>query len=378
MRIKSAPAAATPYPRYAACDSIANYGSRGDGTGDDAVALQRAINSVGSGCSIFFPPGVYRLASDVVVNKDITLQLGPQVEIRQLARLKPDVSASRSLTIQGEGPATSVWRQGIPYPFWNGATNGPRFKDLRFVNMEFNPLSAVSFVYYIGGSSNLLEMVSVTCSRGDGSGAQFAVFTLADNNPGGNTRVAAAQLNVLRDVTISGIRMDLLASGTDLQITRLTAFLTDSADSRIRVTRTTGSGQSSLSSVSLNVGFVSGGLADLIQLRSDISANLSVSLNDVEIRTDSHCSAIYAEAASSSGLNLLVNALRFTTFSSASTGYAVKTVDSASSIMRAVLAGCFFRSVTARTDAAIQGTLVNSNSLRTLAGVDQRGWASLT
>jgi hypothetical protein len=70
--------------------------------------------------------------------------------------------------------------------------------------------------------------------------------------------------------------------------------------------------------------------------------------------------------------------LRFTSNSSSSTGPAVRTTDSSSSIIRAVLAGCFFRSVTARNEAAIQGTLVNSNSLRTLAGVDQRGWASLT
>jgi hypothetical protein len=373
MRIKAAPTAAQPYPRYAACANIRDFGAMGDGSSDDAVALQKAINAVGSGCSIFFPPGVYKLASNVTIGKDIILQLGPQVEIRQFARLMSDTNASRSLTVQGEGPGTSVWRQSIAYPFWSGITNGPRFRNLRLINMEFKPLSSAANVYQLGGSTDLFEMVAVTCSRGDGVGAQFLPFGLADSTSG---MAASALLNVLRDVVVSNINMWLHVQDKDLQITRLAASLSSYA--LVEADRFSGSGQFSMSSCSLSVGYISAPLQDLIYLSLESSAKLSASINDLEIRTDGNFSAINARTIETAELNLLVNALRYTTTYPENTGYAVRTADSSTSIVRAVLTGCFFRTTNARTDACIQGTLVNSASLRTLAGVDQRGWASLT
>jgi hypothetical protein len=239
--------------------------------------------------------------------------------------------------------------------------------------MEFKPLSSVANVYQLGGSTDLLEMVAVTCSRGDGVGAQFLSFGLADSTSGS---AASALLNVLRDVVVSNINMWLHVQDKDLQITRLAASL--SSHALVEADRFSGSGQFSMSSCSLSVGYISAPLQDLISLSLESSAKLSASINDLEIRTDGNFSAINARTIGTAELSLLVNALRYTTTYPENTGYAVRTADSSTSIVRAVLAGCFFRTTNARTDACIQGTLVNSASLRTLAGVDQRGWASLT
>jgi hypothetical protein len=374
MRIKAAPASAEPYPRYAACDSIKNFGARGDGSADDAVALQRAINSVGSGCSIFFPPGVYRLDTDVVVNKDITLQLGPQVEIRQYARLKADTSASRSLTIQGEGPGTSLWRTAINYPFWNGVSGGPKFRNLRMYGVEFSPYSsAPNEPHQYGGATDLVEMVSVTLRKGASIDYKSFGFRTGDGT------VTYPSLIVLRDVNVFTVRLGIEVSDADLDITRL---FVDSPDLvQIRILSGSAPRRFSISSSRITFGYSTGGsVVPAIELISFDTGKISATITDVEITSQSWHAALNAEAqaGTASEISLLVNSLRFNTTFNQPTGYAVRTVDSASGIVRAVLCGCFFRTTTSRTDAAIQGTLANAGSLRTIAGVDQRGWASLT
>jgi hypothetical protein len=373
MRIKSAPAASQPFPRYAACANIKEFGAVGNGTADDAVALRSAINNVGSGCSIFFPPGVYKLASNITINKDITLQLGPQVEIRQFSRLLADTNAVRSLTVQGEGPGTSVWRQAIDFPFWSGVNNGPRFKNLRLINLELSPYLSLNVPHYYGGSTDLFEMTSVTVSRGNSD--QFREFQIRT----GDTTLTTAVLNVLRDIVVSGIRINLELLNADLQITRLTGDNIGIA--RIFPYRSAGSGQLLVSSCRLNIGFTSkSSVSPIVEVGANGSGTrIAVTINDLEIATASWDAAINAYATSGAEINLLANAIRFTTtFTMATSGYAIRTTDDSGSVLRAVISASFLRTTTQRSDAAIQGTLVNTSSLRTLAGVDQRGWASLT
>jgi hypothetical protein len=372
MRIKSAPVAAQPSPRYAACASIKDFGAMGDGTADDAVALQMAINNVGSGCSIFFPPGVYKLASNVTISKDITLQLGPQVEIRQFARLIPSANATWSLTVQGEGPGTSVWGQAIDYPFWSGSPSR-RFKNLRLINLEFRPYTSLEFPHYYGGSTDLFEATLVTFSKGNSN--QFKELQVRT----GESMLTTASLNVLRDVVLTDINMQIDVQDADLEIRRLIGTISSWA--RILVARSSGTGQALISSCSLRIGFMTlSQVEPVIMLKATgNSARLFATINDVDILSSSRNAAVSAQNfASNAEINLLVNALRFTVTVNSSTGYAIKTQDTDDSVIRAVLCGCFLRATVPHSDAAIQGTLSNPNSLRTLAGVDQRGWASLT
>jgi hypothetical protein len=350
-----------------------NYGARGDGSADDAVALQKAINSVGSGCSIFFPPGIYRLASEIVINKDITFQLGPQVEIRQLARMRADATATRSLTIQGEGPATSIWRAAIGFPFWY-SVGGPKFRNLKLYNLEFRPYADAGAVHMYGGATDLLEIVSVTFSKNTSPYISFGF------NGGESPPSEFPSLIVVRDVEVRGIRIDIYVLDADLEMTR---FFANSPDLwQIKVRAGSGSRRFSISSSRINFGFISGGeLTPAIDLVAYYDGKISATINDVEITSQSWHAALNAEVqtGTSPEIMLLANSLRFTTtFGFTDSGFAVRTVDSASGILRAVLSGCFFRTTNSRTGPAIQGTLTNPASQRTIAGVDQRGWASLT
>src|SRR5690606_18805835 len=45
--------------RYSGPANVKWFGATGDGTTDDTVTLQAAINSVPEGVSLFFPEGVY-------------------------------------------------------------------------------------------------------------------------------------------------------------------------------------------------------------------------------------------------------------------------------------------------------------------------------
>lgn len=86
---------------------VTSYGATGDGSTDDSEAIQDAIDAmvgddvVNQGGTLYFPPGVYRCASDVHVYKQARL-LGPSGGIgRSLARLEFD--AGRQLIL---------WKQG--------------------------------------------------------------------------------------------------------------------------------------------------------------------------------------------------------------------------------------------------------------------------
>jgi hypothetical protein len=374
MRIKSAPAAAKPYPRYAACDSITNFGAVGNGTADDAVALRKAINAVGSGCSIYFPPGVYKLASNVTINKDITFQLGPQVEIRQFARLIPDSHGVRSLTVVGEGPGTSIWAQAVGSPFWSGP-DLPMLKSLRLLNLEFRPYAQVGWRHQYGGSTDMLEMNNVTVSPGSANPYDaFGTEARAD------TRTQAPpNRTVLTDVSVY-VNLRLFHQNKDLDITRFTARCPDSASIEL-VRGAAGTSQIKVSSFSLEIGGNIGGpISDSFNILSTNNGSvLNVVMNDVEIFTSSHKSALRVEARGGAELRLLANSLRFRTVHGSTTGYAIQTEDqTGAGVVRAVFAGGFLQSSTLRSGAAIQGSLANANSLRTIAGMDQRGWASLT
>jgi hypothetical protein len=273
-----------------------------------------------------------------------------------------------------------VWRQGIEAPFWCGTSGGPQFKNLRLFNMEFRPLAGLNHPHIYGGSTDIFEMSSVTISRGDSDGFRAFRTRINPGVPGNAAR------NIIRNVFVNGNRVQIEASDADLVISELHGSLTDGAGHLISAIATSGSKRVEISGCSFDIGFItSSDIIPLIELRASASSGapkLYATINDVRINSASFNAALRVESSASASatpeVQVLVNALRFSTTYNSSTGYAVQTLDSTNGVARVVLSGCFFHTSTVRPYAAIQGTLVNTNSLRTLAGVDQRGWASLT
>lgn len=54
--------------------SVKDFGATGNGTTNDAVAIQAAINSLTSGGTVFFPAGTYLVTSQIVVADKVSLQ----------------------------------------------------------------------------------------------------------------------------------------------------------------------------------------------------------------------------------------------------------------------------------------------------------------
>lgn len=52
--------------------NVKDYGAAGDGSTDDAAAIQRAVNEAGAGGTVRFPAGVYRICSRIRVSRDHT------------------------------------------------------------------------------------------------------------------------------------------------------------------------------------------------------------------------------------------------------------------------------------------------------------------
>lgn len=48
--------------------NVKDFGAKGDGSSDDTVSIQAAINSIPGGGTVFFPPGTYRINKNVGVN----------------------------------------------------------------------------------------------------------------------------------------------------------------------------------------------------------------------------------------------------------------------------------------------------------------------
>ncbi len=110
MRITVRTAGEVVYPLAQACTSIKDFGATGDGVQNTAPALQQAVNSVSTGCSILFPPGTYLFRTNGVNfgSKDISILLTRRAKIVfDVDNGIPTWSGTGRISIIGETPLSS-------------------------------------------------------------------------------------------------------------------------------------------------------------------------------------------------------------------------------------------------------------------------------
>jgi hypothetical protein len=97
----------------------APYNATGNGTTNDAPAIQNAINAAAAtGGTVWFPPGQYHLQTGLVVNRRVTLE-GPGWHPNNPAVgawFRISVAGTKALTIQGDAASGTVVR-GLAFRF---------------------------------------------------------------------------------------------------------------------------------------------------------------------------------------------------------------------------------------------------------------------
>ena len=83
--------------------SVKDYGATGDGSTDDSVAIQNAVNA---GSYVYFPPGTYRITTTINIPANVTIE-GREAKIHYTGssialRLRGDRITVRNLTIYGD------------------------------------------------------------------------------------------------------------------------------------------------------------------------------------------------------------------------------------------------------------------------------------
>lgn len=95
------------------------FGATGDGTTDDAAAIQSAIDSASTGRTVFFPPGTYKLGSLVTLSSNVKMQGAPGAVIdfstvaatgsaKIAMRAQGSVGSTLALSVNGAKGAYSV------------------------------------------------------------------------------------------------------------------------------------------------------------------------------------------------------------------------------------------------------------------------------
>lgn len=201
--------------------SVTDYGAVGDGTTDDYAALNRASTTLGAENRLYFPPGTYRVGTNLTVNCEAIFALG--------ATLEPD--AGVTVTLAGPlttAPGASIIATGAAGTVSiTGAVNGSGVLDVRTfgavgdgvtddtaaVQRALNAGQRVSFggppnVYAVTNtitipSSRTLEGAQATVRRKAGSGA-FDIFQNSDQ-VGGNQDISIVGLIVDGNAAADGL-----------------------------------------------------------------------------------------------------------------------------------------------------------------------------
>ncbi len=115
----------TAQDKLAEQPSVTDFGAVGDGVTDDYAALARAATALGATNRLFFPPGTYRVGTNLIINCEAIFALG--------ATLEPD----SGVTVTLAGPVTTapgasiIASTALGTVSITGAVNGSGVLDVR-------------------------------------------------------------------------------------------------------------------------------------------------------------------------------------------------------------------------------------------------------
>lgn len=98
------------------------FGAKGDGTTDDTTAIQNALNAMSAGSSLFFPPGTYKVSSDLTIGVGQVKIFGSGKTSKIVLADGKKISSSGHSDIE----VSSIWIDGTNYA--TGTSSGNLLK----------------------------------------------------------------------------------------------------------------------------------------------------------------------------------------------------------------------------------------------------------
>lgn len=144
------------------------YGAKGDGITDDAAAIQRAVDSLISGGTILFPPGVYLISSPIQLPSNVIVQGSGAATVIKLAsgdmngffaNAKTNITV-RDLKIICEVAGTIGYIGGVKLQnssrslVENVVFNGLSWSGVLLVNSDYNVVRGCRFEGWLGTSED--------------------------------------------------------------------------------------------------------------------------------------------------------------------------------------------------------------------------------
>ncbi|OXS61639.1 hypothetical protein B1A99_03205 [Cohnella sp. CIP 111063] len=118
--------------------NVKYYGAKGDGTSDDTLAIQNAIDSTNGGV-IFFPLGVYKISAPLVIKRGITLRGVGTFD---------DIAGSSSKIVLADNSNCSMIK--TPAAVGGSATHYMALENLVFFGNKFNQTTENPMVMFWG------------------------------------------------------------------------------------------------------------------------------------------------------------------------------------------------------------------------------------
>ncbi len=150
-----------------------DYGAHGNGTDDDRDHINTAQTAAGVGKAIYFPPGTYKISSNITLSSDVIFANGAKLSIdnTKVVTITGAISAPLQQIISGLGTVSFTGNYKIHevYPEWWGAAGDGVTEDAPEIQLALNTLRPVKLAETTYLSSTVLSNYGEIYGVGKGS-----------------------------------------------------------------------------------------------------------------------------------------------------------------------------------------------------------------
>lgn len=189
--------------------NVADHGAKGDGTTDDTAAIQAALNAAPVGSTVLFPPGVYVVTSELVVDK--TLHLSGYGATLDARGVPAGTAYGQVVALRLTGKLGAPVAVSSPVTKWSRAitgiadTAGLASGDLVLIANEEQPVPGMTRVDRDKGELAVVQSVDSSTQVTLSTGALFDY---------GVTGLRLHKVNPIQGATVRGLSIRMGGTGS--------------------------------------------------------------------------------------------------------------------------------------------------------------------